>query len=234
MELTHTLEVEPNWFTRLFFWFYGMGVNEELNTCKLFWGTLGIIVIPPIIVAISPMIALVLALGWIGDTIKDIQSRNQAEARKAYWALTPEERLALDNPPLSQRSQWLTKFSAAAGAFWFKVQGPATWFFRFIVGAAVLAGLVALVVTLIRAVPGLPWGDILTVAWESVAGGVAIVLVIYLIAKLIVAIRAKRPAKPKSPVEDRKPSVIKAVFASIHDHTCANVKVASPKAKETA
>jgi hypothetical protein len=225
MELSHTLEVNPNWFIRFFIWFYDLPRRDpDLNTCKLFWGTIGIAVIPPILLVLSPIIAVVISLSWFGNRVTERRRNKRRQELNAFYALSLEEREALVEQK-SSRSENLERFAAWAGAVWFKVQGPVTWFFRLLIGAIVLGALAVGIVVLINIVPGLPWGDILSLAWKAVLGAMAVVGVAFLLAKAFLAWQARRPVKPVPAEKPKKPSVIRAVFASIHDHTCANIKV---------
>lgn len=218
MELSHTLEVRPNLFIRAFLKFYGMAPPYDLNTCKLFWGTIGMVVIPPTLLVMAPFIGLAV----LSELLQDSRARAKSQRREAFYALSLEERDALAKARLS-RSERLDKFSARAGAVWFKVQGTVTWFFRFVIGAIALGCIAYLVVVLINVVPGLPWGDILSIAWKVVLGAIAVLVIAYFLARAFLAWQARRPISPIA--KPKKPSVIKATFASIHDHTCANIKV---------
>lgn len=215
MELSHTLEVRPNLFIRAFIRFYDLSYPYDLNTCKLFWGALGMVILPIIGIVLSPIILLVVGLTWFGRKV----DQTRTDRRMAYMQFSLEERRQLEAEASEKwRSKLLGKLSEWGGAIWFKVQTPVTWFFRILVGLLALAAVVAIVILATNVLPGLQWGEILPVAAVAfgVGAGVAVLLVGggILIQKL-----AARPARPE------KPSVIKAVFRSIHDHTCANIKV---------
>lgn len=227
-ELSHTLEVDLNesnvlWrtFIRIFVKFYDLSRPYDLNTCKLFWGGVGLIVLPIILLALSPLIAVIVGLTLVGDRINDRFRQSASERRAAYRALSEEERYAIDNKK-SRRSGWLDKLSTWGSIVWFKVSTPITWFFRFAIGAAVLVALAILVIWAVGVVPGLPWGAMLNVAWKAVLALLVAGLVGFGIGSLFMKWWSNRPEKPK---KDRKPSVLKAIFNSIHDHTCANVRV---------
>lgn len=216
MELTHTLEVRKNLYIRAMIRFYGLSAPYELNTCKLFWGGIGMILLPLLFLALSPIGLSVLGLMWVAEKIKEYNvARHPSHRRREV--LSPEAR----EP--KTRAEWLDKLSVMASAVWFRVQTPVTWFFRVLIGGAILVGVTILVTFLINVLPGLPWSEILSLTWKVLLGAA---LVVPTIGGLIFAVlrwRGTHPPKPKAP---KKPSVLKAVFASIHDHTCANVKVA--------
>lgn len=224
-QLTHTLEVKLNLFLRAFIKFYDLKAPYGLNTCKLFWGTLGMITIPPVMLAVSPILLLIVGAAWLDDKANSAR----AAKRRAYYALSREERYALDNPPpkpKSSRAEKLEKFSAWASAVWFKIAMPVTWLFRFSVGVAVLVGAWFLAHLLIDAAESAPWESILPIAGLSLLGAALLTGIGYLAINGYLAWREKHPKKIK-PKKAKKPSVIKAVFASIHNHTCANVEVKS-------
>ena len=221
MELSHTLEVRPNLYIRAFIKFYQLDAPYNLNTCKLFWGSIGLLVIPIFLLAFSPLIGAAFALTWIGNKIKAADR----EKRLAYASLSSEERKALRGAKAkpSRRSVWLEKLSANASMIWYKVQTPVTWFFRVFFGLAVLIGLTVLIIWAVGVIPGLPWGDILNFGWRFVLVAGIVVVVAIAIVYGAVKIQDWRESKPIKP---KKQSVIKAMFHSFHDHTCANIKVA--------
>jgi hypothetical protein len=230
MELSHTLEVRPNLFIRAFLKFYDMKPHDELNTCKLFWGTLGMVTIPPFLLAVSPILLLVFIVGTVGDKIKDASVSRHLEAQEARRRLSPEELQAIldaEAAKKSSRAEKLEKFSAIAGAIWFKVQTPVTWFFRALFGFAVLGLLLFGAVALVDWLPTLPWDEILSLTWKVLIGAAVVALIGGVIYLGINAWMKRHPPKPKLD-RKKKPSVIKATLNSIHDHTCANIKIADP------
>jgi hypothetical protein len=226
MELTHTLEVKPNLFIRAFVKFYDLPKKDpELNTCKLFWGGLGMIFIPILILATAPVWIPLMGLVWLTERVKESNMQRRQAEREAYYKLPFEERQRIEaekNAPKT-RAEWLNKLSSTGSAVWFKIQTPVTWFFRVLIGGIALVGLAALVYLLVTTIPGLPWGEILSLAWKVLLAAIGIALILGGAIYLFGVWREKHPPKLKAA---KKPSVIKAVFASIHDHTCANVKIA--------
>lgn len=222
-QLSHTLEVKPNLFIQAFIKFYDLKAPYGLNTCKLFWGTLGMIVIPPVLIVLSPLIGLILLMAYLSDKADYARAQARRAEQDAYWKMTYEEQLAYDNPPpkpKSSRAEKLEQFSAWAGAVWFKIATPVTWFFRFAVGAAFLFGLILFVPWIAGLAVEVAWGSVLVYAGRFLLGGAIGLGITWLIIKW----REKHP-KVSTAKEAKRPSVIKAVFHSVHDHTCANIEV---------
>lgn len=215
MELSHTLEVRPNLFIRSFVKFYGLSKPYDLNTCKLFWGTIGMVVLPILLLALSPLIAIVVPLGFAADKVKESNTRRRIEARNAPPA--PPSRAK------RTRADFLTKLSMWGSAFWFKVQTPVTWLFRIVAGAVILAVVVAVILLVIQGIGAISWGAVLPVVGYLLIVAAVLLAIGFFLGRPFLKWLESRPTKP---AKTKKPSVIKAVFNSIHDHTCANIKVA--------
>lgn len=223
MELSHTLETKPTLFIRAYLKFYDAD-ETAINTCKLFWGGIGMIFLPILALICSPVIGIIAGGAWVKDEVEHRSLVARMAKRNRIYSMTPEERELYLHPPKSKRELWLEKAAATMGVIWFKVARPVTWFVRILAGALLLAGLAWLIVTAIDVLPGLPWDSILaTAAW--VISAVVIACIFFgLVLFLYGAWRESHPAKLKPP-KTKKPSLFKAVVSSVHDHTCANVKI---------
>lgn len=217
-DLSHTLEVRPNLFIRAFIKFYDLKYPYGLNTCKLFWGGIGMVILPLVFLALSPLILLLYGAGLLAD--KAIEAR--ARKWSAYLRLSDAERIELGKLKTT-RAEKLEKFSAWASAVWYKIATPVTWLFRIAVGLLVLVALGALVVAAINWAPGVDWGSVLLAAGVFLVAAATIGGIVLGGIYLYATWRERHPKAPKT----KKPSVLKAVFASIHNHTCANVEVKS-------
>jgi hypothetical protein len=198
-DLSHTIVVKPNLFLRLFIWFWDTS-GQSLNTCLLFWGTLGMLILWPLRLGVE-------FAAFVASSIPARQ-RNFADISEET-ASKPSE----PKPP-SRLFRLLSAFGHKAGAFWFKFQTPLTWTFRILVGLAILA-------LAVYAVYGLS-----TVAWSwaillkiLVTIAAAAGVIIFGIVLAFVADKYSRRRRRS------KRHTIRRIYRSVHDHTCANVVV---------
>lgn len=218
--LSHTLTVRPNLFIRAYLRFYGAD-STRINTCKLFWGGVGLVVLPPLLLVVSPIIALIVLGAWADDKLKYRASIRAAERRVAFLNAPP-------TPPVetgpSRRERALEWVSIHAPIIWGRIGAPVIWFVRLVVGTALVGGVVYGGYHGIKALLEIGWGDVLAAILTALPWiGLAIVIIAVILG-ILWAYDAWRAAHPK-PVRAKKPSVFKAVLRSIHDHTCANVQV---------
>jgi hypothetical protein len=95
-DLSHAIKMKRNWFMNLFLWFWD-AEGAPLNTCLIFWGTLGMIVGWPIRLLLA-------GVGAIIDFCME--------------SYVPP---VMNKPKESSRGvRFLTKLSDLGGAFWFR------------------------------------------------------------------------------------------------------------------
>lgn len=213
-ELSHTLTVRPNLFIRTYLKFYKAD-RRNINTCKLFWGGVGMVVLPPILLVLSPLFLLVYGILTIGEKV-------QEHSRAKGWV---EQQLAFEpepEPGPSRREQWLEWVSIHAPMLWAKIGKPVTWVFRILVGAALIALAAYGVYHLGDLLIGIDWADVLPTLGIVVLGALVFAAVA---GSLIFGGMYLHEKYRKTHPKVQKPSVFKAVFRSIHDHTCARIVV---------
>jgi hypothetical protein len=209
-ELSHTITMKRNWFLKLFIWFWDCE-GMRLNTCLMFWGTLGMVLL-------WPLRLLIAAVAPLFDALAQKATAREIRQRHEYY-----NRPLVESKPKgpSRGARILTKLADSLGAFWFKFQTPITWAFRILVGLVIL-GLAGWIVY-----------GLTTVAWSwSILWfmleflGVIIGAFALVIGLTYIADRRSRNKKPKK-------HTIRRIYRAVHDHTCANVVVESTTTQTT-
>lgn len=194
--LPHTLEVDRGIAVRLYLWVY-FASTRRINTCKMFWA----FVFMPLALPISALIhGLSSAAHWIDRQFPE----------------NPNKPMAPPKPPRvgpSKGEKFLEAVSGFLAKAWFKIQPLLKWG-GILIGALIALLLIYLVVTNFSAVVT----GLLTVL---VAGLIIVAIAAVLMGILFVVIE-------KTSIGDRIGGFFRLMGKlgrSVHDHTCANVKI---------
>lgn len=199
-QLPHTLEVDRGIAIRLYLWTYAAN-PRRINTCKMFWA----FVLMPLVM---PFSLLIHGAGKVLDWWDEHGPAPKSVGR----AYTP--------PPVktgpSKGERLLEAFSNFMAKVWFRLQPLLKWG-GIAIGALIALALLYLIITNIEAV-GLAFLKVLLWGIASIAIAAVMVGIVYGLDRLGLFGSLGRKIGGFF-------SLMKQLYRSVHDHTCANVKV---------